>query len=227
MVNSAGHRSTPSGPMPALDVQALLAASGVATRLVEYGRAEIIFSQGDASRSVMYIRAGSVKLSVRSRIGREAVVAVLGPGDFFGQGCLTGQPRRTGSATAIAPSAIHVISKTEMIRLLREQRTLSDHFISYMLASNVRIEEDLIDQLFDSIEKRLARALLLLARYGTQDRPRRVLPGVSQEALAAMAGTTQPRISFFMDEFRRLGFIDGERGCLTINHSLLSVVLHD
>jgi CRP-like cAMP-binding protein len=212
---------------PAFDLQALLDTSGVANRVVEYGRAETIFSQGDASDCVMYIRKGAVKLSVRARVGREAVVAVLGQGDFFGEGCLAGRVRRKQGATAIAPSAIQVIGKAAMVRLLHEQQALSDFFTSYLLTRYVRVEGDLIDQLFDSSEKRLARALLLLAGYGTQEHPRRVLASISLGTLAGMVGTTRSRINSFMNKFERLGFIDRGRGGLKIDDSLLNVVLHD
>jgi CRP-like cAMP-binding protein len=175
----------------------------------------------------MYILKGGVRLSVRSKAGREAVVAMLGQGDFFGEDCLAGQLRRKGSATAIAPSAIQVIGKVRMVRLLREQHALSDRFIFHMLTRYIRIEEDLVDQLFNSTETRLAQALLLLARYGSQDHPQRALPSISQETLAHMVGATRTRVNFLMKKFKRLGFIDGGRRSLTINDSLLSVVLHD
>ena len=216
-----------SAAAPALDVQALLDTVGVATRVVEYRPADTIFSQGDVSDTVLYIRKGGVTLSVRSTVGKEAVVAVLGKGDFFGEGCLAGQPRRTASATAIAPSAINVIGTTEMVRLIHAQHALADRFISHVLTRNIHVEEDLVDQLFNSIETRLARALLLLARYGTPDQPQRVLARISQDALAAMVGTTEARVSLLMNKFRRLGFIDRDRRSLTIHDSLLSVVLHD
>jgi CRP-like cAMP-binding protein len=174
----------------------------------------------------MYIQSGGVKLSVLSKGGKEAVVAMLGPGDFFGEGCLAGQPFRIGSATAITPSAILLVRKDKMVRLLHGQHSMSDRFISHMLTRNIRIEEDLIDQLFNSSEKRLARTLLLLARYGKQDRPARVVPKVSQETLAEMIGTTRSRVNFFMNKFRDLGFIE-YNGAIKINDSLLSVVLHD
>ena len=176
----------------------------------------------------MYIRSGGVKLSVLSKSGREAVVAMLGPGDFFGEGCLAGQPLRMGSATAITPTVILLVRKEEMVRLLHTEHAMSDRFISHMLSRNLRIEEDLIDQLFNSSEKRLARALLLLARYGKQDKPARVVPRVSQETLAEMIGTTRSRVNFFLNKFKKLGFIeyDGELP-LKVNSSLLSVVLHD
>jgi CRP/FNR family transcriptional regulator, cyclic AMP receptor protein len=196
--------------------------------IAEYGREETIFTQGDAGEHVLYIRAGGVKLSVQSKTGREAVVALLGPGDFFGEACLAGQPRRRRGATAITPSAIFFVGKQKMARLLRTQPALSDRFISHMLSRNIRIEEDLLDQLFNSTEKRLARALLLLARYGKQDRPTRTVPRIPQATLAKMVGTTRSRVNFFLNRFRRQGFIDYEGDLpLTINSSLLSVVLQD
>jgi CRP/FNR family cyclic AMP-dependent transcriptional regulator len=198
----------------------------VARRVVEYRRADVIFAQGDPSDHVLYIQKGSVKLSVLSKAGRQAVVAMLGPGDFFGEGCLAGQAVRMGSATATADSTILVVDKDQMVRLLHEQHALSDRFIAHMLARNIRIEQDLIDQLFNSSEKRLARALLLLARYGTHDRPVRAVPPISQETLAEMVGTTRSRVNFFMKKFQRLGFIDYTDG-LKVNNSLLTVVLHD
>jgi CRP/FNR family transcriptional regulator, cyclic AMP receptor protein len=177
---------------------------------------------------VLYIQLGGVKLSVLSRTGREAVVAMLGPGDFFGEGCLAGQTVRMGNATAVTPSTILVVPRAKMAELLHKQHTLSDRFISHMLARNVRIEEDLIDQLFNSSEKRLARALLLLARYGQPQRPIRVVPKISQESLAEMIGTTRSRVNFFLNKFRTLGFIEYNGQLpITIHSSLLSVVLHD
>ena len=215
-------------PMPAFNAQAFLDSSGLAKAIVEYGRAETIFTQGDVCEHVMYIQAGGVKLSVMSKTGREAVVAMLGPGEFFGEGCLAGQPLRMGSATAITPSVVLLIDKEKMVQLLHRQHAMSDRFISHMLARNIRIEEDLIDQLFNSSEKRLARTLLLLARYGKQDKPIRVVPKISQETLAEMIGTTRSRVNFFLNKFKKLGFIeyDGELP-LKVNSSLLSVVLHD
>jgi CRP/FNR family transcriptional regulator, cyclic AMP receptor protein len=210
------------------NAQAFLDSAGLSKKIVEYRRGESIFSQGDRGETVMYIQTGGVKLSVLSKTGREAVVAMLGPGEFFGEGCLAGQPLRMGSATAITPSAVLLVDKDKMVQLLHKQHTMSDRFISHMLARNIRIEEDLIDQLFNSSEKRLARALLLLARYGKQDRPIRVVPRISQETLAEMIGTTRSRVNFFLNKFKKLGFIeyDGELP-LKINSSLLSVVLHD
>jgi CRP-like cAMP-binding protein len=167
-----------------------------------------------------------VKLSVRSKTGREAVVAMLGPGDFFGEGCLAGQPVRMGSATAITLSTILVLKKEKMVRLLHKQPELADRFIAHMLGTNIRIEQDLTNQLFNHDEKRLARKLLLLARYGKQDKPERVLPHMSLEKLAKMVGTTRPQVDFFMKKFNRLGFIEDDGG-LKINNSLLSVILHE
>jgi CRP/FNR family cyclic AMP-dependent transcriptional regulator len=215
-------------PVPLFDARKFLESAGAAKSVVKYGRAETIFRQGDSGKDVFYIQSGGVKLSVLSRTGREAVVAMLGPGDFFGEGCMAGQPLRMGSAAAITPSVIMLVSKKRMTQLLHEEPTMSDRFIAHMLSRNIRIEEDLIDQLFNSSEKRLARALLLLARYGKQDIPVRAVPKVSQETLAEMIGTTRSRVNFFMNKFKDLGFIDYSEGRpLKINSSLLSVVLHD
>ena len=175
---------------------------------------------------MLYIQKGTVKLSVLSESGREAVVAMLGAGEFFGEGCLAGQPVRMGTAQATTDSTILLVQKNRMVRLLRTQRAMSDRFITHMLARNIRIEEDLIDQLFNSSEKRLARTLLLLARYGKHDTPVRAVPLISQETLAEMIGTTRSRVNFFMKKFQRLGFIDYKDG-LKVNQSLLTVVLHD
>jgi CRP/FNR family transcriptional regulator, cyclic AMP receptor protein len=214
--------------VPAFNAQAFLDSAGVAKTIAEYGRGETIFTQGEACKHVMYIQTGGVKLSVLSKTGREAVVAMLGPGEFFGEGCLAGQPLRMGTATAITPSVILLIDKGKMVQLLHKQHAMSDRFISHMLARNTRIEEDLIDQLFNSSEKRLARTLLLLARYGKQDKPARLVPRISQETLAEMIGTTRSRVNFFLNKFKRLGFIDynGENP-VKVNSSLLTVVLHD
>jgi CRP/FNR family transcriptional regulator, cyclic AMP receptor protein len=222
-------------PKPAVDLttvefdaQAFLDSAGLAKIIVEYGRDEVIFTQGDAAEHVFYVQSGGVKLSVVSKTGKEAVVAMLGPGDFFGEGCLAGQPLRMGSAAALTPSAILQIEKAQMVAVLHKQHAMSDRFIAHMLTRNIRIEEDLIDQLFNSSEKRLARTLLLLARYGKQDKPIRTVPRISQETLAEMVGTTRSRVNFFLNKFKKLGFIeyDGERP-IKINKSLLSVVLHD
>jgi CRP/FNR family transcriptional regulator, cyclic AMP receptor protein len=208
------------------NAQAFLDSAGVSRTIVEFQKKDTIFSQGDACKDVMYIQKGSVKLSVVSKTGREAVVAMLKPGDFVGEGGLAGQPLRIATATATAPSTLLVISLEEMTRVLHAEHALSDHFITYMLERNIRIEEDLIDQLFNSSEKRLARTLLLLARYGKKDKPQWVLPKISQETLAEMIGTTRSRVNFFMKKFEKLGFIAYEGG-LQVNDSLLSVVLHD
>ncbi len=208
------------------NVQAFLDSAGVARKIVEYRRSHKIYSQGDPAASVMYIQNGGVKLSVVNAVGKEAVVGILGPGDFFGEGCLAGQRICMGTATAIAPSAILIIEKNEMLRVLHKERALSDRFMAYILSRNIRIEEDLIDQLFNSSEKRLARALLLLARYGKESQPQKMLPKVSQEMLAEMIGTTRTRVNFFMNKFRKLGFISYNGG-LHIHSSLLSVVLHE
>jgi CRP/FNR family transcriptional regulator, cyclic AMP receptor protein len=208
------------------DLRDFLDTAGVARHIVKFRKSEKIFSQGDPAKGVKYIQEGSVKLSVISEGGKEAVVAVLGPGDFFGEGCLAGQPVCMATATANVPTSIMFIEKNEMMRVLRTEHAFSDRFISHMLTRNIRVEEDLIDQLFNSSEKRLARALLLLARYGKDDQPQGVLPKVSQETLAEMIGTTRSRVNFFMNKFRKLGFIKYNGG-VEINTSLLSVVLHD
>jgi CRP/FNR family transcriptional regulator, cyclic AMP receptor protein len=208
------------------NLRAFLDTAGAARRLLKFRRAEKVHCQGEPANSVKYIQEGGVRLSVINEDGKEAVVAVLGPGDFFGEGCLAGQPVCMGTATAIVPTSILSIDKKEMMRVLRTEHALSDLFISHMLTRNIRIEEDLVDQLFNSSEKRLARALLLLARYGKDDQPHGVLPKISQELLAETIGTTRSRVNFFMNKFRKLGFIKYNGG-LQINTSLLSVVLHD
>jgi CRP/FNR family transcriptional regulator, cyclic AMP receptor protein len=222
----ASSRKIKSKEKLTFDAQAFLDSAGVAKKVAEFRRKETIFSQGDLSKNVLYIQKGGVKLSVVNEVGKEAVVAILGPGDFFGEGCLAGQTICMGTATAITPTTVLVIEKNEMVRVLHAEHALSDRFISYMLGRNIRIEEDLIDQLFNSSEKRLARTLLLLARYGKQDQPQRLLPKVSQETLAEMVGTTRSRVNFFMNKFRQLGFIKYNGG-LQINSSLLSVVLYE
>jgi CRP-like cAMP-binding protein len=217
--------STPS-KKPRFDLHDFLDTAGVARQIVKFRRSEKIYSQGDPAKGVKYIQKGGVKLTVINEDGKEAVVAILGPGDFFGEGCMAGQPVCMGTATAMVPTSILFIEKDEMMRLLRTEHAFSDLFISHMLTRNIRIEEDLIDQLFNSSEKRLARTLLLLARYGKEDQPHGVLPEMSQETLAEMIGTTRSRVNFFMNKFRKLGFIKYNGG-LQINTSLLSVVLHD
>ncbi len=212
---------------PAFDVELFLDSAGLRRTVDKFRRKETVFAQGDPAKHVMYIQEGGVKLTVVNETGKEAVVAILGPGDFFGEGCLAGQSVCMATATTIAPTTVLVIEKNEMIRVLHEEHEFSDRFIAYMLARNVRVEEDLIDQLFNSSEKRLARTLLLLARYGSRGHPQKVLPKVSQEMLSEMIGTTRPRVNFFMNKFRKLGFIQYSKGEIHIDNSLLSVVLHD
>jgi CRP-like cAMP-binding protein len=211
------------------DAQAFLDSAGVARRIVEYGSKVPVFAQGDPATSVLYIQKGSVKLTVVNEAGREAVVSILGPGDFFGEGCLAGQSQRVNTAATITRSTILVIEKPEMTRLLHAEQALCERFIKHMLSRNIRVEEDLIDQLFNSTEKRLARTLLLLAHYGKQDNPEKIVPEISQEVLGEMIGTTRSRVSFFMNKFRDLGYIKygGKLRGLQINKSLLSVVLKD
>jgi len=227
MPNSNGKKAKRRAPRtPTFDLRSFLETAGVARQIVKFRRAEKIYSQGDPARGVKYIQEGGVKLSVTNEEGKEAVVAMLGPGDFLGEGCLAGQPVCMGTATAIVPTSILFIEKAEMMRVLRTEHVFSDLFIAHMLTRNIRVEEDLVDQLFNSSEKRLARTLLLLARYGKEDQPQGVLPKVSQEMLAEMIGTTRSRVNFFMNKFRKLGFIK-YNGELQVNTSLLSVVLHD
>jgi CRP/FNR family transcriptional regulator, cyclic AMP receptor protein len=209
---------------PGFDVETYLSAAG-SRKVVSYRRGEVVFSQGDAATDIRYLLEGAIKLSVLSRIGKEAVVAMLTPGDFFGEGALTGQTLRIGTATAVMPSMVLSIEKDAMVRLLHDQSAFSDRFIAYMLTRNIRIEADLVDQLFNSSEKRLARMLLLLARYG-ETNPSRTVPKLSQEVLADMIGVTRSRVNFFMNKFRKLGFIE-YNGDIKINSSLLSIVLHD
>jgi CRP/FNR family cyclic AMP-dependent transcriptional regulator len=227
MPKPAAKRTKPTlTKKPIFDLQVFLDTAGVARHIIEFRRSERIYSQGDPAKGVKYIQKGGVRLSVINEDGKEAVVAMLGPGDFFGEGCLAGQPVCMGTATAIVPTSVLFIEKNEMMRVLRTEHALSDLFISHMLTRNIRIEEDLIDQLFNSSEKRLARSLLLLARYGKEDQLHGVLPKISQEMLAEMVGTTRSRVNFFMNKFRKMGFIKYNGG-LQINASLLSVVLHD
>jgi CRP/FNR family transcriptional regulator, cyclic AMP receptor protein len=226
MAKAAIPRRYASAKEAIFDAQGFLDSAGVARKVVDYSKRDTIFAQGDSAKHVMYLQKGGVKLSVVNTTGKEAVVAVLKPGDFFGEGCLAGQSIRMGSATSTVPTTVLVIERDEMIRVLHTEHEFSDRFIAYMLSRNIRVEEDLVDQLFNSTEKRLARALLLLARYGKNDEPQKILPKVSQETLAEMVGTTRSRVNLFMNKFKKLGFIDTENG-LKINSSLLSVVLHD
>jgi CRP/FNR family transcriptional regulator, cyclic AMP receptor protein len=211
---------------PAFDAEAFLESAGAARRIATYPKGKTVFSQGQPSDSIMYIQKGGIKISVLSRTGKEAVVAMLSRGDFFGEGALTGQSIRIGTATATMLTTVLIIEKSAMLRILRDEPSFSERFISYMLARNLRIEADLVDHLFNSSEKRLARTLLLLARYGDQAGPERRIPKISQETLAEMIGTTRSRVNFFMNKFRDLGFI-AYNGDIKVNTSLLSVVLHD
>lgn len=226
---SAKVRYVGKGPIR-FNAQAFLDSTGLARPIVKFQPGEVVFAQGDKADSVLYLQSGTVKLSVVSKTGKEAVVAMLGPKDFFGEGCLAGQTLRISSATAVAPSAVLVIPKKQMAKVLHDQNSLSDRFIAHMVSRNVRIEQDLIDQLFNSSEKRLARALLLLARYGKQNKPQQIVAKISQETLSEMVGPTRSRVNFFMNKFKRLGFIDYDAHLdqgIQINSSLLSVVLHD
>jgi CRP-like cAMP-binding protein len=219
-------RRVKAGKKVPFDAQVFLDSVGAARKIVEFPKKATIYAQGDPAGTVMYIREGGVRLSVVNGAGKEAVVAILKAGDFFGEGCLASQPIRIGAATSIAPTSVLVIERDEMIRVLHTEHEFSDRFISYMLTRNIRIEADLVDQLFNSTEKRLARALLLLARYGKDDQPQRVLPKISQEMLADTIGTTRSRVNLFMNKFKKMGFIK-DNGGLQVNSSLLSVVLHE
>jgi CRP/FNR family cyclic AMP-dependent transcriptional regulator len=210
----------------AFNAQVFLDSAGVARRIVEYRKSQKIYSQGESAKNILYIQNGGIKLSIVNDVGKEAIIAILGPDDFFGEGCLAGQNVRIGTATAIAPTTLLVIEKNEMIRVLHEEHAFSDRFVSYMVTRNIRIEEDLVDQLFNSSEKRLARTLLLLARYGKQNQPQKMIATISQETLAEMVGTTRSRVNFFMNKFKKLGFIRYNGG-LHVDSSLLSVVLHE
>jgi CRP/FNR family cyclic AMP-dependent transcriptional regulator len=209
------------------DAHAFLESAGLGKRVVAYERSDVIFSQGDPCNSVMYLRSGAIRLSVLSHAGKEAIVATLGPGDFLGEGALAGHPIRLETASATTATTVLVVPKRQMIRLLHSHHALSDRFIAHMLVRNARLEADLVDQLFNSSEKRLARTLLLLARYGKNEKAQRKLPAVSQETLAEMIGTTRSRVNFFLNKFRKLGFIGYDAECLTINPSLLTLVVHD
>jgi CRP/FNR family cyclic AMP-dependent transcriptional regulator len=210
----------------AFSAQGFLDSMGLTRRIAKYRRSQRIYSQGDPASDVLYIQQGGVKLTVVNPFGKEAVVAILGPGDFLGEGSIVYQSVRISTATSITPTILIAIEKDEMVRALHTEHEFSDHFISYMVSRNIRTEEALIDQLFNSSEKRLARALLLLTQYGRRDEPLKWLPKVSQEMLAEMIGTTRTRVSFFMTKFRKLGFI-GYDGGLHINPTLLSVILHE
>ena len=219
-------RPSPVRQPPPIDVQAFLKSAGMSPRTVRFATGAAVFAQGAQANSVFYVHEGGVSLSVLSSAGKEAVVAMLGPGDFLGEGCLAGQLVRMGTAKAVMRTALLRIPKRDMVRMLQEHSEFSGRFIAHMLTRNIRIEEDLVDQLFNSSEKRLARTLLLLARYGKEDTIQHVLPKLSQETLAEMVGTTRSRVNFFMNKFRKLGLIEYNGG-LKVNSSLLSIVLHD
>jgi CRP/FNR family transcriptional regulator, cyclic AMP receptor protein len=206
--------------------RAFLDSAGVARTVVQFQRSQQAYAQGDPAKSVMYIHEGNVKLSVVNGVGKEAIVAILGPADFFGEGCLAGQSVRMGTATELIPTTVSVIQKNEMMRAIHSERTFPDRFMSHLLSRKLRTEEDLIDHLFNSSEKRLARALLLLTGYGKQEPPQESLPKISQEMLAEMVGTTRSRINLFMNKFRKKGYIQCKGG-LRIKPSLLNVLLHE
>src|ERR1700678_1438924 len=222
---SSRRREKANGKKP-FDAQEFLESAGGARKMVEFKRKETICSQGDSGKTVLYIQKGGVRLSVVNERGKEAVVAILGQGDFFGEGCLAGQPLRLVEATAVIATTVMSIEKKEMSRVLHAEHEFSDRFIAHMLSRNISVEEDLVDQLFNSTEKRLARTLLLLARYGKEEEPEKVLPKISQEVLVKMVGTTHFRVNFFKKKFRRLGLIQ-YNGALEVNSPLLSVVLYE
>jgi CRP/FNR family transcriptional regulator, cyclic AMP receptor protein len=226
MEASAGSVNTTLKKKHVFNAQNYLASSGAARRVLEYRKFEKAYSQGDPATNVLYIQKGEVKISVINVVGKEVVLAMLGPGNFFGEGCLAGQLVRMATATTTAPTRLLAIEKNELIRVLHTERAFSDRFVSYMLERNIRIEQDLVDQLFNSSEKRLARTLLLLGRCGMQEESRKLLPKVSQETLAEMIGSTRSRVCFFMNKFKKLGFIE-YKGGLYVKPSLLSVVLRE
>jgi len=211
---------------PKFDAKALLATVAQGRTSRSYQKGQPIFAQGDRADAVFFIHTGKVKVTVLSQQGKQAVIALLGPGDFFGEGCLGGQPLRMATTTAMTESAIARVAKPTMVRLLHRDAAFSEVFTTYLLSRNIRMEEDLVDQLFNSSERRLARILLLLANFGKEGRPETVVPKISQETLAEMVGTTRSRISHFMNKFRKLGFV-AYNGGLEVHSSLLHVVLHD
>ena len=210
----------------AFDPKVFLATAGAGRAIVQYRKNNAVFSQGDPADAIFYIQRGKVKITVVSKNGKEAVLTILGINDFLGEGCLTGQPVRLATATALSECSMIRISKKTMVRVLREEPTLSEVFTAHLLSRIIRVEEDLVDQLFNSSEKRLARVLLLLANFGKEQKSEPVIPRISQETLAEMVGTTRPRVNFFLNKFRKLGFIDYNGG-LKVHNSLLSVILHD
>jgi len=210
------------------DPQTFLSTINGGRKIAAFLKKQTIFTQGDSSDVVFYIKEGKVKLTVVSKIGKEATIGILSEGAFFGEGCLTGQTLRLCSATAMTDCSVMKIDKKSMMKVLHEEQTFSDVFVAYLLARNIRYEEDLVDQLFNSSEKRLARILLLLAHFGKEGKPETVIPKMSQETLAEMIGTTRSRVSFFMNRFRKLGFIEYDGGSgLQVHSSLLNIVLHD
>ena len=209
------------------DPHAFLATIGEGRNIVPFQKKHTIFAQGDAADAVFYIQTGKVKLTVVSNIGKEATIGILSDRDFFGEGCLAGQPLRMAAASAITDCDLLRIEKKAMMAVLHREHALSDMFVAYLLTRNIRYEEDLVDQLFNSSEKRLARILLLLAHFGKEGVPQTVIPKISQETLAEMIGTTRSRVSFFMNRFRKLGFVDYGEGGMQVHSSLLNVVLHD
>ena len=218
--------STKPGSRAPFDSKALLEALPDGRTVREYQKGEAIFTQGDPADAVFFVQRGKVKLTVLSRQGKQAVIALLAPGEFFGEGCLAGQPVRMATATALLEASVLRLAKPAMVRALHRDPVFAETFTTYLLSRNIRMEEDLVDQLFNSSEKRLARILLLLANFGKEGRPEPVVPKISQEMLAEMVGTTRSRISFFMNKFRKLGFLD-YNGRLQVHSSLLHVVLHD
>jgi CRP-like cAMP-binding protein len=223
----AQRKATAKSQLPSgFDPKRFLAKAGRGRSVERFLPTNCIFAQGDAANAIFYIQEGRVKLTVVSRQGKEAVVAILGAGDFFGEGCLAGQPRRMASAAAMSECSIMRLEKAPLIRLLRQEPDFSEMFLMHVLSRNIRFEADLVDQLFNSSEKRLARVLLLLANFGKTGEPQEVIPKISQETLAEIIGTTRSRVSFFMNRFRKMGFIDYNGG-LEVHSSLLNVVLHD
>jgi CRP/FNR family transcriptional regulator, cyclic AMP receptor protein len=217
---------SPTQSLSTFDPKAFLATVNRGRTVSAYRKDATVFSQDDPANAVFYIQKGKIKIVVESRQGKEAVVGVLGPGEFFGEGCLIGQPRRLSSAKAMTDSEVMQVDKTEMVRVLHDEPAFGELFTAYLLTRNSRVEEDLVDQLFNSSEKRLARTLLLLANFGKEGGPQPITTPISQETLAEIIGTTRPRVSHFMNKFRKLGFID-YNGHLEVHSSLLSVVLRD
>src|SRR5712692_5404226 len=211
---------------PLFDPKLFLSKVGKGRTIADYSKNQVVFSQGDEANAVFYIQKGKLKLTVVSNAGKEAIIAILGPGDFLGEGCLAAQPVRLSTATAISSCSIIRLEKAAMIRVLHVEPAFSEMFVSYLLSRNMRIEEDLVDQLFNSSEKRLARVLLLLANFGKEGKPEPVIAKISQETLAEMIGTTRSRVSFFMNKFRKMGFIEYNGG-LHVHSSLLNIVLHN